>query len=90
LRMYAGIGPNLDGVHAVHHPNDQEQRRASRPILDALAPIAKLSDVRLERLREIDQPRRVDVADRLTALRVDLIDERADLTGLGISVAACL
>lgn len=26
----------LDGVRAMHHPNDQEQRRASRPILDAL------------------------------------------------------
>jgi hypothetical protein len=23
-------------VRALHHPNDQEQRRASRPILDAL------------------------------------------------------
>jgi hypothetical protein len=26
----------LDGVGAMHHPNDQEQRRASRPIPDAL------------------------------------------------------
>ena len=31
-----GVEALLDGVRAMHHPNDQEQRRASRPILDAL------------------------------------------------------
>jgi hypothetical protein len=31
-----GVEALLDGVRAIHHPNDQEQRRASRPILDAL------------------------------------------------------
>ena len=31
-----GLEAMLDGVRALHHPNDQEQRRASRPILDAL------------------------------------------------------
>jgi hypothetical protein len=31
-----GIEALLDGVRALHYPNDQEQRRASKPILDAL------------------------------------------------------
>ncbi len=31
-----GVEALLDGVRAMHQPNDQEQRRASRPILDAL------------------------------------------------------
>ena len=31
-----GVEALLDGVRAVHHPNDQEQRRASKPIFDAL------------------------------------------------------
>lgn len=31
-----GVEALLEGVRALHHPNDQEQRRASRPILDAL------------------------------------------------------
>ncbi len=31
-----GLEALLDGVRALYHPNDQEQRRASRPILDAL------------------------------------------------------
>jgi hypothetical protein len=31
-----GVEALLDGVRALHHPDDQEQRRASRPILDAL------------------------------------------------------
>lgn len=31
-----GVEALLDGVRAIYHPNDQEQRRASRPILDAL------------------------------------------------------
>jgi hypothetical protein len=31
-----GVEALLDGVRALHYPNDQEQRRASRPILDAL------------------------------------------------------
>ena len=31
-----GLEALLDGVRALHHPDDQEQRRASRPILDAL------------------------------------------------------
>jgi hypothetical protein len=31
-----GVEALLEGVRAIHHPNDQEQRRASRPILDAL------------------------------------------------------
>ena len=31
-----GIEALLDGVRAIHFPNDQEQRRASKPILDAL------------------------------------------------------
>jgi len=31
-----GVEALLDGVRAIHHPNDQEQRSASRPILDAL------------------------------------------------------
>jgi hypothetical protein len=31
-----GVEALLDGVRALHHPNDQEQRKASRPILDAL------------------------------------------------------
>ena len=31
-----GIEALLDGVRAIHYPNDQEQRRASKPILDAL------------------------------------------------------
>jgi hypothetical protein len=31
-----GVEALLDGVRTLHHPNDQEQRRASRPILDAL------------------------------------------------------
>jgi len=26
----------LDGIRHLHHPNDQEQREASRPLLDAL------------------------------------------------------
>jgi hypothetical protein len=31
-----GVEALLDGVRALHYPDDQEQRRASRPILDAL------------------------------------------------------
>jgi hypothetical protein len=31
-----GVEALLDGVRAAHHPNDQEQRKASRPILEAL------------------------------------------------------
>ncbi|HET9808207.1 MAG TPA: chromate resistance protein ChrB domain-containing protein [Candidatus Limnocylindria bacterium] len=31
-----GVEALLDGVRAMHYPSDQEQRRASRPILDAL------------------------------------------------------
>ncbi|HYR93335.1 MAG TPA: chromate resistance protein ChrB domain-containing protein [Methylomirabilota bacterium] len=31
-----GIEALLDGVRSLHFPNDQEQRRASKPILDAL------------------------------------------------------
>jgi hypothetical protein len=31
-----GVEALLDGVRAMHHPNDQAQRRASKPILDAL------------------------------------------------------
>ncbi len=31
-----GVEAVLDGVRAMHYPDDQEQRRASRPILDAL------------------------------------------------------
>ena len=31
-----GVEALLEGVRAMHSPNDQEQRRASRPILDAL------------------------------------------------------
>lgn len=31
-----GVEALLDGVRAIHHPNDQEQRRASKPIFDAL------------------------------------------------------
>ena len=31
-----GVEALLEGVRAIHYPNDQEQRRASRPILDAL------------------------------------------------------
>ena len=31
-----GLEALLDGVRLLHYPNDQEQRRASRPILDAL------------------------------------------------------
>ena len=31
-----GVEALLDGIRALHHPSDQEQRRASRPILDAL------------------------------------------------------
>jgi len=31
-----GVEALLDGVRTLHHPNDQEQRRASKPILDAL------------------------------------------------------
>ena len=31
-----GVEALLDGVRAMHHPDDQKQRRASRPILDAL------------------------------------------------------
>jgi hypothetical protein len=31
-----GIEALFDGVRAIHQPNDQEQRRASKPILDAL------------------------------------------------------
>lgn len=31
-----GVEALLDGVRAVHHPNDQAQREASLPILDAL------------------------------------------------------
>lgn len=31
-----GVEALLEGVRALHHPNDQEQRRASTPILDAL------------------------------------------------------
>jgi hypothetical protein len=31
-----GVEALLDGVRVLHHPNDQEQRKASRPILDAL------------------------------------------------------
>ena len=35
-----GVEALLDGVRAIHHPNDQEQRRASRPVLDALTRMA--------------------------------------------------
>ena len=31
-----GIEALLDGVRAIHYPDDQEQRRASKPIFDAL------------------------------------------------------
>jgi hypothetical protein len=31
-----GVEALLEGVRLVHHPNDQKQREASRPILDAL------------------------------------------------------
>ena len=31
-----GVEALLDGVRALHHPDDQKQREASRPILDAL------------------------------------------------------
>jgi hypothetical protein len=31
-----GVEALLDGVRATHHPDDQAQREASRPILDAL------------------------------------------------------
>ena len=31
-----GLEALLDGVRALHYPDDQEQRRASKPILDAL------------------------------------------------------
>ena len=31
-----GVEALLDGVRVIHHPNDQEQRRASKPIFDAL------------------------------------------------------
>jgi hypothetical protein len=31
-----GVEALLDGVRSLHFPNDQEQRRASKPILDAL------------------------------------------------------
>ena len=31
-----GIEALLEGVRLVYHPNDQKQREASRPILDAL------------------------------------------------------
>ena len=31
-----GVEALLDGVRTLHHPNDQEQRAASKPILDAL------------------------------------------------------
>ncbi len=31
-----GVEAILDGVRALHYPNDQAQREASRPILDAL------------------------------------------------------
>ena len=31
-----GVEALLDGVRALHHPDDQKQRMASRPILDAL------------------------------------------------------
>ena len=31
-----GVEALLDGARAIHFPNDQEQRRASKPILDAL------------------------------------------------------
>jgi len=31
-----GIEALLEGVRVLHQPNDQEQREASRPILDAL------------------------------------------------------
>jgi hypothetical protein len=31
-----GVESLLDGVRAIHHPNDHEQRRASKPIFDAL------------------------------------------------------
>jgi hypothetical protein len=31
-----GIEALLEGVRLVHQPNDQKQREASRPILDAL------------------------------------------------------
>ena len=31
-----GVEALLDGVRALNHPNDQEQRMASKPILDAL------------------------------------------------------
>lgn len=31
-----GVEAILEGVRALHHPDDQAQRRASRPVLDAL------------------------------------------------------
>ncbi len=31
-----GVEALLDGVRALHYPNDQKQREASRPVLDAL------------------------------------------------------
>jgi len=31
----AGIEALLDGVRVLHHPNDQAQRQASYPLLDA-------------------------------------------------------
>ena len=31
-----GVEALLDGVRTLHHPNDHEQRKASKPILDAL------------------------------------------------------
>ena len=31
-----GVEAVLDGLRHVHHPNDQKQREASRPVLDAL------------------------------------------------------
>ena len=31
-----GVEAILDGIRHLHYPNDQEQREASRPLLDAL------------------------------------------------------
>lgn len=31
-----GVGAVLDGIRHLHYPKDQEQREASRPVLDAL------------------------------------------------------
>lgn len=37
-----GVEALLDGVRAIHHPDDQAQRRASLPILDALYAYCKV------------------------------------------------